>query len=96
MILTACLDESGTHADSPICVMAGYVATAAQWKRVEADWAALVAKARIRHIHAVDLFRRTKQFRGWKPEDVNALALAFDGVIARHLQLGLLRYGQGR
>jgi hypothetical protein len=84
MILTVCLDESGTHADSPISVMAGYVGTAAQWKHVEADWAALIAKAGVRHIHAVDLFRRTKQFRGWKPEDVNALALSLDGVIARH------------
>jgi hypothetical protein len=62
--------------------------TAAQWKHVEADWAALAAKAGVRHIHAVDLFRRTKQFRGWKPEDVNALALSLDGVIARYLQLG--------
>jgi hypothetical protein len=52
------------------------------------DWAALVAKAGVRHIHAVDLFRRTKQFRGWKPEDVSALALSLDGVIARYLQLG--------
>jgi hypothetical protein len=68
--------------------MAGYVGTTAQWKHVEADWAALVAKAGVRHIHAVDLFRRTKQFRGWKPEDVNALALSLDGVIARYLQLG--------
>jgi hypothetical protein len=65
MILTACLDESGTHADSPISVMAGYVGTVAQWKRVEADWAALVlTQARVRQFHAVDLFRRTKQFRG--------------------------------
>ena len=88
MILTVCLDESGTHADSPISVMAGYVGTAAQWKHVEADWAALVAKAGVRHIHAVDLFRRMKQFRGWKSEDVDALALSLDGVIARYLQLG--------
>ena len=88
MILTVCLDESGTHAESPISVMAGYVGTAAQWKHVEADWAALVAKAGVQHIHAVDLFRRTKQFRGWKPEDVNALALSLDSVIARYLQLG--------
>jgi hypothetical protein len=88
MILTVHLDESGTHAASLISVMAGYVATAEQWKQVEADWAALVAKAGVRHIHAVDLFKRSKQFRGWKPEDVNALALSLDGVIARHLQLG--------
>src|SRR5258708_6875504 len=90
MILTVCLDESGTHADWRISVMAGYVGTAAQWKHVEADWAALVAKAGVRHIHAVDLFRRTKQFRGWKSEDVDALALALDGVIARYLQLGFV------
>jgi hypothetical protein len=88
MILTVHLDESGTHAASPISVMAGYVATAEQWKRVEADWAALVAKAGVRHIHAVDLFKRTKQFRGWKPEDVNAFALSLEDVIARHIELG--------
>src|SRR6266404_60209 len=88
MILAVHLDESGTHATSPISVMAGYVATAEQWKHFEGDWAALVAKAGVRHIHAVDLIKRTRQFRGWKPEDVNALVVSLDAVIARHLQLG--------
>jgi hypothetical protein len=88
MILTAHIDESGTHADSPISVMAGYVDNATRWKRFEADWAALVAKAGVRHIHAVDLFKRTSQFKGWKPEEINALAIALDNVIAEHLQLG--------
>jgi hypothetical protein len=88
MILTVHLDESGTHAASPISVTAGYVGTAGQWELVEADWAALVAKAGVRHIHAVDLFKRTRQFKGWKAADVNALAVSLDAVIARHLQLG--------
>src|SRR6266404_3200869 len=88
MILAVHLDESGTHATSPISVMAGYVATAEQWKHFEGDWAALVAEAGVRHIHAVDLIKRTRQFRGWKPEDVNALVVSLDAVIARHLQLG--------
>lgn len=44
MILAVSLDESGTHAGSPISVMEGYVGTAAQWKQVEEDWAALGAK----------------------------------------------------
>jgi hypothetical protein len=57
MILTAHLDESGTHDDSPISVMAGYVDNATRWKHFEADWAALVAKAGIRHIHTVDLLK---------------------------------------
>jgi Protein of unknown function (DUF3800) len=88
MVLTAYLDESGTHDDSPISVMAGYVGTAAQWKHLKADWAALVAKAGVRHIHAVELFKRTEQFTRWKPEEVNILAISLDNVIARHLQLG--------
>jgi hypothetical protein len=88
MILTTYLDESGTHAESPISVLAGYVGTSDQWKGVETDWAALVTKAGVRHIHAVDLFKRTKQFKGWKAVDVNALAVSLDGVIAKHLQLG--------
>jgi hypothetical protein len=44
--------------------------------------------ASVKHIHAVELFKRTKQFKGWKAEDVNALAISLDGVIARHLQVG--------
>jgi hypothetical protein len=88
MILTAYLDESGTHAESPISVMAGYVGTSAQWERFEADWTALVRKVGVQYIHAVELFKRTKQFKGWKAEDVNALAVSLDGVIATHLQVG--------
>ena len=88
MILTVHIDESGTHADSPISVMAGYVDNATRWKHFEADWAALVAKTGVRHIHTVDLLKRTRQFKGWKPEEVNALVISLDNVIARHLQLG--------
>jgi hypothetical protein len=88
MILTAHIDESGTHADSPISVMAGYVGNATQWKHFKTDWAALVARAGVRHIHAVDLLKSTKQFKGWKPEEVNTLVISLDNVIARHLQLG--------
>jgi Protein of unknown function (DUF3800) len=88
MILTVHIDESGTHADSPISVMAGYVDNATRWKHFEADWAVLVAKAGVRHIHTVDLLKHTKQFKGWKPEEVNALVTSLDNVIARHLQLG--------
>jgi len=82
------LDESGTHDQSPISVMAGYLGTVTQWKRFEADWTALLRNAGVTHIHAVELFKRTKQFKGWKAEDANALAVSLDHVIARHLQLG--------
>jgi hypothetical protein len=88
MLLTAYLDESGTHDTSPISVMAGYLGTAAQWQDFDADWTALLQTAGLRHMHAVDLFKRTKQFKEWPAERVNAFAIELDGVIARHMQLG--------
>jgi hypothetical protein len=88
MIITTYIDESGTHDSSPISVMAGYVGTTVQWERFNADWSALVRKAGVRFIHGVELSKRTGQFKGWKAEDVNALMISLDGVIAAHLQLG--------
>src|SRR5262249_1516457 len=88
MLLTAYLDESGTHETSPISVMAGYLGTADQWRAFDADWTVQVQTAGLRHVHAVDLFKRKKQFKEWPAERVNALAVQLDGVIARHLQLG--------
>jgi Protein of unknown function (DUF3800) len=88
MIINSYLDESGTHGQSPISVMAGYAGTAEQWEHFAVDWATLVRRAGVRYIHAVELFKQTKQFRGWKAPDVNALAVSIDDVIASHLQLG--------
>jgi hypothetical protein len=47
-----------------------------------------VQSAGVGHVHAVDLFKRTRAFKGWPAEQVNAFAVQLDGVIARHLQLG--------
>jgi hypothetical protein len=88
MIINTYLDESGTHGQSAISVMAGYAGTTEQWDQFAADWETLVRRAGVRYIHAVELFKQTKQFRGWKAADVNALAASIDGIIASHLQLG--------
>jgi hypothetical protein len=88
MIITTYLDESGTHDSSPISVMAGYAGTATQWAQFDADWTALVRKAGVKFIHGVELSKRTRQFKCWKADAVNALMLSLDSVIATHLQLG--------
>ena len=49
MKLITYLDESGTHDQSPISVMAGYLGTDTQWKQFEADWTALLRKAEVKH-----------------------------------------------
>ena len=54
----------------------------------DAEWIALLRSAGVGHVHAVDLFKRTRAFKGWSAEQANAFAMQLDGVIARHLQLG--------
>ena len=88
MLLTTYLDESGTHDQSPIMTMAGYLGTASQWAGFEADWDALLRNGGVQHVHAVDLFKRAKQFKGWRPEAVNCFALSLERVINKHLELG--------
>jgi hypothetical protein len=94
MLLTAHLDESGTHETSPISIMAGYLGTAEQWRAFESDWTALLQAAGLHHVHAIDLFKRTKQFREWPAARVNTFAMQLDGVIARHLPLGFSVYSR--
>lgn len=88
MILTAYIDESGTHDSSPIMTMGGCVGTSSQWADFEVEWNRLLSSASVTSIHAVDLFKRTKQFKGWSTETVNRFAISLDQAVAKHLQLG--------
>jgi hypothetical protein len=65
MILTAYVDESGTHDDSPITVMAGYVGYSGQWRKFEKKWARQLQKFDVTHFHAKDFVKRTGEYKGW-------------------------------
>src|SRR5258708_23331957 len=41
MIWTAYLDESGTHDDSPIMLMGGFLGNTEQWERFNDEWRVL-------------------------------------------------------
>ncbi|MGO8954514.1 MAG: DUF3800 domain-containing protein [Rhodomicrobium sp.] len=55
---------------------------------IAACWSALLKEAGVQRFHAVELFKSTKQFKRWKPQDVNKFAVLLDQVIAKHLKLG--------
>jgi Protein of unknown function (DUF3800) len=88
MILTSYIDESGTHDSSPIMTMGGCLGTSNQWAGFEADWNHLLSSEGVTCVHAVDLFKRTKQFKGWSADAVKRFAISLDSTIAKHLQLG--------
>jgi Protein of unknown function (DUF3800) len=61
------IDESGTHGDSPVTVMAGVMANAPQWQRFEIEFARLKAQYGYQIFHTKKFKRRSGEFRGWHP-----------------------------
>jgi len=70
MILTAYYDESGTHGDSPLTVLAGFVGYANDWVDFELEWKKILKKYSITHVHAKHLFHRQGQYRQWTDEQI--------------------------
>ncbi|MGB6756158.1 MAG: DUF3800 domain-containing protein [Xanthobacteraceae bacterium] len=73
MILTAYLDESGTHGESPHIIMGGMLANARQWERFEQNFRRLKKKHGFEIFHTKKFKRRTGDFKGWTHEQCLAL-----------------------
>jgi hypothetical protein len=65
MILTAHCDESGTHAGSPVSVLAGFVGSTEDWISFDREWAKVLKKHGVTHVRAKQLWHRQGPFKGW-------------------------------
>jgi hypothetical protein len=66
MAMTGFFDESGTHgAESPVVIVAGFIASVEQWDAYERDLSALFAEYGVKRFHAKDLRGRKGDFEGW-------------------------------
>jgi len=89
MIWTAYLDESGTHDDSPIMLMGGFLANTEQWKRFNKKWFALLKTSGLSYCHGTELAHGTKQFKGWPPSKRKAFQDEANLIILAHLELSV-------
>jgi len=65
MILTAYMDESGTHGPSAVSVMGACVADVRQWRKFEKRTLKLFRRYGVTVFHTIDLKRGDGDFRGW-------------------------------
>jgi hypothetical protein len=65
MKLTAYFDESGTHDDSPVAAMAGFVGDKRQWANFEKRVGKLFARYKVGTFHTIDVRRTKADFKGW-------------------------------
>ena len=88
-MLTAYIDDSGTDANSPIAVAAGFVTDIPRWERFNREWRALLSADQIldKGFHMKDFMARPRRgvFAGWEDDrcDVlyNALIRTIDDTI---------------
>jgi len=88
MIITAYLDESGTHDGSQLTLMAGYVGYSGQWRKFDKKWAHTLARFNISCFHAKDFVKATREFRGWSNERKLALLTKAEQLCRNHTLFG--------
>lgn len=67
-MLSAYFDESGTHDDSPVCVVAGLLAPPLQWERLTADWQRILDEVGIPEFHMSECSPGGGIFKDWPKE----------------------------
>lgn len=70
-MLQAYIDDSGTHLDSPYCLVAGYWGGTSQWVKFEREWGKVLRDYDVPEFHAKkywakdDKHERVGSYRGW-------------------------------
>ena len=75
------LDDSGHHADSPYCIVAGYWGSANEWGKFEREWQNVLDLEGIDEFHAVELWNARRSFENWSDEKKRELVSRLLGII---------------
>ena len=84
--LHAYLDDSGTHADSRWCVIAGYFGSERHWNRFDRDWRKVLDTEGLEEFHANRFWSSVggsniPEYKGWDRERANKFIGALLNVI---------------
>jgi hypothetical protein len=87
------MDDSGTHADSPICVLAGYFGGEKHWVEFERQWWRVLKNAGVSEFHAKRFWARTPngqrvdEYKDWSEEQANSFIQNLLDIIGGGLRL---------
>jgi hypothetical protein len=85
----AYFDESGTHGDSRILTLAGYVAKVEQWVEFSREWDELLKQENLTHFHMSKFEARQGEFAGWDNERRLRVQQRLIGIIKRRVNFGI-------
>jgi hypothetical protein len=87
-MLTAYLDDSGTHAESAVVTLAGYAGSVSAWARFEIEAAKVFDAYGVRLLHTKDFHDRKNEFARWSRLKKNSFVVELYDA-AGELSLGL-------
>lgn len=88
-MFTVYLDESGTHGESPVIVVGGYIATVKRWIEFERTWKTFIMEREgIKVLHRVDVENFADEFKNWsRARQIKVLRRAHK-IIKRYTCIG--------
>lgn len=84
------MDDSGTHLDSPYCLIAGYWGGHGQWVKFEREWKNVLDKYHVPEFHAKTYWARDDKqerigpYKGWDNERRKKFLFSLLTVIGNH------------
>ena len=89
IILDTYLDESGTHDESPVTVVAGFAAIQPDWEAFDGPWKAFLDKWGIDHFHMTDFENRQGGYADWSYEQRHKRLNALLSLITEHVRVAV-------
>lgn len=90
MAMTGFFDESGIHgAESPVVIVAGFLATVDQWDAYQRDLGTLFTEYGVKKFHAKDFRGRKGDFKGWPTTKRAKFNSRFLQLADQHLACGI-------
>ncbi len=87
--MRAYLDESGTHANSRVIAMAGYVVDDRAVASLKAEWICSLSSFGVDELHMKEMVPPHGKYSHWEPEKKRELLEVLVGIIHRHSLVGI-------
>jgi hypothetical protein len=83
VVLKAFFDDSGTHLESDVAVMAGLIAPEDEWATLETEWRIALDDLGIRKMHMASCENARRDFAGWDRDRRDRAIARFCGIILK-------------
>ena len=92
IMLSAYLDESGTHGDSRVMCVAGLLYKREQMEPLDSEWKEALSSAGVRYFHAVESSQLRGEFKGWERRKEDQLYRKLVGIVKGRACGGAVAY----